>query len=224
MSGLEPNIIILYLALWLGDKCFYNGDLCDPYDDITIPWDRTKRSYIDDLIGLPNDELWEKQHSTEQERLRQDIRECSERDSTTSYSTRIISHHYDLVEGMKTIYNTLLSMRYLKPSDVQFPPHINPPLALQALKMAGFTNEVIEVMHELPYINSKAYVPITESFELAPYNTYSISYLNPSLNDVESARDPLATGYNDIAPEDFRLTEGMYDGTYYIYSSQDRMY
>ncbi len=55
----------------------------------------------------------------------------------------VAARHRDLIEGMKRIYDTLVSMRYLKASDIQYPSHISPKssLALQKLKAAGFTGE-----------------------------------------------------------------------------------
>jgi hypothetical protein len=68
---------------------------------------------------------------------------------------------------------------------------------------------VIELMHyhRTPTRRLPNSVKLTESFEVAP-DTFSMSCLNLTWNDLKSARDPLESGFNDVAPWDFRLTEG----------------
>lgn len=99
---------------------------------------------------------------------------------------------------MTRIYDTLIAMGYLAESNSRRSPHDEVPVAFQQLRSVGFDKDVIELLLHMPYI-SESHGNLLDSYELAP-DTLSMSYLSNSMNDLGAIRDPLETGYNDIAP------------------------
>lgn len=129
---------------------------------------------------------------------------------------------------MTVLYDTLISLRYLRPTDVQKPPHgtgLKPAVAKSKLRAYGFESEVLELMNYLRYLTRKAYdrgSALEHPFELAP-GCLSQSYLDDSDEEhLRHARDPLGLYVNDIPPWCLRLTVAWRGGTNYIYDIRDR--
>lgn len=76
------------------------------------------------------------------------------------------------------------------------------------------------MMQHLPYMDLTSESYGLGDLQVAPEST-SMSYTHPG-NEVDSSRDPYRSGYNDIAPWYFRLTNGGGGGIHYIYNTQDR--
>ncbi|MCJ1251058.1 hypothetical protein MMC30_008289 [Trapelia coarctata] len=185
----------------LGQTCIANGDDCDPCEDVPLPWDRSWESSLPDSGPHPDH-------------------------SSNTDPTLIPQCHAALITGLTSLYDTLISLRYLQPTDVQKPPHTSPKPAVAASKLrsCGFEPEVIELMSHLPYLTGSAYDRTRHSihpFELAP-SAMPQSYLEDVDDEhFRHARDPFGLYKNDIPPWALRLTVAWRGGTNHIYDTRD---
>lgn len=185
----------------LGQTCIANGDDCDPCENVPLPWDRSWESSLPDSGPHPDY-------------------------SFSTDPTLIPQCHAALVKGLTSLYDTLISLRYLQPTDVQKPPHTSPKPAVAASKLrsCGFEPEVIELMSYLPYLTGSAYDRTRHSihpFELAP-SSMPQSYLEDVDDEhLRHARDSFGLYKNDIPPWALRLTVAWRGGTNYIYDTRD---
>lgn len=184
-----------------GEICIANGDGCDPFEELPLPWDQSWESTVS-VAGL------------------------SLGATGGSDPAQIIQRHSAFVDGMANVYDILLSLRYLTPPGVQKPPHVSPKSAVAAAKLnsLGLEPENVELMRHLPYLtgHAKDRRVTGHHFELAR-ESLGQSYLEDAPDDeLRHARDPLGLYKNDIPPWAFRLTIGWRGGTNYIYDTKDR--
>ncbi len=114
-----------------GEICIANGDGCDPFEELPLPWDQSWESTVS-VAGL------------------------SLGATGGSDPAQIIQRHSAFVDGMANVYDILLSLRYLTPPGVQKPPHVSPKSAVAAAKLnsLGLEPENVELMRHLPYFRS----------------------------------------------------------------------
>ncbi|KAH8592179.1 hypothetical protein B0O99DRAFT_597520 [Bisporella sp. PMI_857] len=184
-----------------GEQCARWGEPCDPHQDLYFAWDRSQRQNRPNIDpGLPAEDLLRAYKEAETARLELNLAEAKIHRPDPAVADR----HQDVIDGMTRIYDTLIAMGYLAESNSRRSPHDEVPVAFQQLRSVGFDKDVIELLLHMPYI-SESHGNLLDSYELAP-DTLSMSYLSNSMNDLGAIRDPLETGYNDIAPWDGKIT------------------
>jgi hypothetical protein len=102
--------------------------------------------------------------------------------------TNIQTTHAALISSITTFYTTLLDLDYLRPTEVQFPPHTDPsktPLATAPIQSANLTPEVQSLLHHLPYITD-AGAELMEGEAAITLHSWPVSYLYKGSDSFES--------------------------------------
>ncbi|KAL4901142.1 hypothetical protein BDW74DRAFT_181996 [Aspergillus multicolor] len=144
---------------------------------------------------------------------RKDYRDCpvipqadwTETQTTAAVSailnTEITTTHAPLITALTTFYNTLISMQYLRESELVRPPHVSQQINTQTLISAGFEAPTIALILSLPHVNIPR-VADTE-IDITPDATLPFPYLNlgnirtPRGPHDSPARDPFHHGQDD---------------------------
>jgi hypothetical protein len=94
--------------------------------------------------------------------------------------TDVQTTHSSLITAITTFYTTLLDLDYLRPTEVQFPPHTGPsktPLATTSIQAANLTEEVQALLQHLPYITD-AGAELMEGEAAITLHSWPVSYLD----------------------------------------------
>lgn len=137
--------------------------------------------------------------------------------------------HHGLINGLTKLYDTFVTMQYISASDVMYPPHTDPEVAITRLQGLGFEKEVLDLVQILPGLrNEVTWGWQEEGIELIPRSKAVNYFISP-----DDAGDDLI---DDLRRGDFskfkeavvlhpwmlRLTDGSDHGTHLIYNTRDR--
>lgn len=126
-----------------------------------------------------------------------------------------IDPHAPLISALKVFYTTLSYLRYIKFSDIIFPPpggHEN--VDVSVAREAGFEDEVIDLMKHLPYLAESV------GDQFIAKDTTPATYLNQ--DGLGWARDPIGGEHNYIAAHHLVLTRAEEYGTLLVYDTTTR--
>jgi len=147
------------------------------------------------------------------------------------HQKRARSEHAAFIKCINDIYSTLIELRFFHHSEVVFPPYNvpgKPYLATSALRRLGFTDEVLDLLQEIPYPSNELmnrFSHADEGVPIAP-DSFVVSYLAGSRPDIiNSSRQPFLDGEVGIPAWAFKITFCRPEcGTTYLYDTRLSQY
>lgn len=116
--------------------------------------------------------------------------------------------HREFIEGVRLVYATLVKMRYIPATELQWPPHHQ---LLSTLEPLGYDERVIDIMRFLPYLKNTIVQRASPELD---HGTYGINYL-----DKGEAEDILEVA----RPEELFVFKSCSDfGNFYVYNVATR--
>lgn len=119
--------------------------------------------------------------------------------------------HQSLIEWLTAYYETLAALRYIKTSEIIYPPHKN--VDVEAAREQDFSDDMISLMRQLPYLSADC-----DDTPLLPLGTKPRSYLDEDYLDW--ARDPLFQGVKMTKSTHIVLTNQSTHGIVLIYDAE----
>lgn len=80
--------------------------------------------------------------------------------------------HRDFIEGVRRVYATLVKMRYIPATELQWPPHQK---LLSTLEPLGYDERIIDIMRFLPFLKNTVVQRASPELD---HGTYGINYLD----------------------------------------------
>lgn len=132
-----------------------------------------------------------------------DVRK-GDRDDQHAQLPPTLEEHRDFIQGVRRIFNLLVSMRYIRESEIVWPPHDKLQSVLAPL---GFDSRVIQILCHIPFLKSTV---VQRSSPELDHGTYGINYL-----DSGEAEDMLEVS----RPAEILLFKSCSDfGNFYVYN------
>ena len=110
-----------------------------------------------------------------------------------------ITTHSALLSNLEAFYLALIDLDYLRPEEVQFPPHTGQtriPLATTAIQPSNLTQEAEQLLHLLPYLTPST-LSLFDGESRISLLSKPLSYLTKREEDEYSLHDERSFGYGD---------------------------